>query len=106
MPATSGTLLRIQCDYQCLLPSVPYDTRCEERKVGTGFLLQLNGVPVDDAHLLSPNPSAVRGDVVRVPTDGQRLPEKVEGLAQRFTFATMILSRRAICLYARTNRTH
>lgn len=39
----TGTLLRIQCDYLCLVPDAPYDTRCDEQKFGTGFLLRLDG---------------------------------------------------------------
>lgn len=41
-----GSIFRVKCDYRCFDSSIPYDGRCDETKLGTAFLLQLNGIPI------------------------------------------------------------
>lgn len=43
---SSGTILRIKCDYICFTPGIPYDSRCDQDKRGTAFLCQINGTPI------------------------------------------------------------
>lgn len=41
--AYSGTILRIKCDFLCFIPKMPYDNRCDKSKIGTAFIVQING---------------------------------------------------------------
>jgi len=47
---SSGTVVRIESDVRCFVSDVPYDTRCNETKTGTGFLLR---VPKDKRVVLA-----------------------------------------------------
>lgn len=70
-----GSILRIKCDYRCFVSDMPYDTRCDKTKRGTGFLLQLNGVPlVVTAHHVVSNAVAV---VATSPTLGDGEPREL-----------------------------
>lgn len=41
-----GAIFRIQCDYKCHHPTIPYDRSCNSTRYGTAFLLDLHGARV------------------------------------------------------------
>ena len=42
----SGTSLRLQCDFRVAHPTQPWNRSENGVKIGTGFLVRLNGTPV------------------------------------------------------------
>ena len=85
-----GSILRIKCDYRCFVADMPYDTRCEKRKVGTGFLLQLNGTPIIvTAHHVVSNAVTV---TATSPTlgDGEARPLHIVGVNPYLDVAILI----------------
>jgi hypothetical protein len=74
------SLLRIQCDSKCFLPLTPYDTRCNHKAKGTGFLVRLDRdtVVVLTAHHVVRNAVRVTCTSPQL-TDGEARPLTVLG---------------------------
>lgn len=84
-----GSVLRVRCDYRCFIANTPYDYRCDKSKLGTAFILQLNGTPVIvTAHHVVSNAVSV---TATSPTlgDGEARPLRIIGYNPHLDIAVL-----------------
>tara|TARA_B110001450_G_scaffold253022_1_gene275760 strand:+ start:3556 stop:5040 length:1485 start_codon:yes stop_codon:yes gene_type:complete len=80
----------VNCDYRCFLSATPYDSRCDKDKLGTAFLLRLNGIPIIvTAHHVVSNAVSV---TVTSPMlgDGEARPLRIIGFNPYLDIAILV----------------
>ena len=88
--SSTGCIFRIRCNYREYNPHIPYDLTGSSQKIGTGFLVVINNVPmIVTAHHVVSNHISVLGTMASFES-GEPIPLEVLGFNPSIDIALLL----------------